>query len=89
MFNNNILTSTVADNLFLLKGEEILYPEYDVIDNKIIIYPPVDDVTSGYIDDSYYELHIGTGMKSFGGNSMLNERIILLYFMDKYIEYID
>ena len=83
VFNSTVQASTVANNIYLSKGDTIIYPEYDVIDNRVIIYPP----TNGYIADTDYELHIGTGVKSKGGNGMQAEKIILLYMLDEYYVY--
>jgi len=83
VFNSNVQASTVANNIYLSKDNSIIYPECDVIDNKIIVYPPND----GYIADTDYELHISTGVKSKGGNSMQSEKIVLLYMLDEYYVY--
>lgn len=83
VFNNNIQASTVANNIYLSKDDNIIYPKCDVIDNRVIISPP----TNEYTTDTDYELHIGTGVKSKGGNSMQSERIILIYILDEYYVY--
>lgn len=83
VFNSNVQANTVVNNIYLSKNNNIIYPECDVIDNKVIINAP----SEGYIDDTKYELHIGTGIKSEGGNSMQNEKIVLLYMLDEYYVY--
>lgn len=80
VFNSNVQATTVANNIYLSKDNNIIYPEYDVIDNRVIIYPP----TNGYINDTDYELHINTNVKSQGGNEMQSEKVILLYILDEY-----
>ncbi len=83
VFNSNVQASTIANNIYLLKDDNIIYPECDVMDNRVIVYPPTD----GYTADTDYELHISTSVKSKGGNSMQSEKIILLYILDKYYVY--
>ena len=83
VFSSNVQASTIANNIYLSKDNNIIYPECDVIDSKVIVYPPTD----GYTADTDYELHISTGVKSKGGNSMQSEKIVLLYMLDEYYVY--
>lgn len=83
VFNSNVQASTIANNIYFSKDDTIIYPEYDVIDNRVIVYPP----TNGYTADTDYELHISTGVKSMGGNSMQSEKVVLLYMLDEYYVY--
>lgn len=85
VFNSNVQANSVANNIYLTKDNKIIYPEYDVMGNKIILYPPND--TEGYETDTDYELHIGTSVKSKGGNTLQNEKVILLYMLDEYYVY--
>lgn len=84
VFNSNVQASTIANNIYLSKDDNIIYPEYDVIDNRVIVYPP----TNGYTANTDYELHISTGVKSKGGNSMQSEKNVLLYMLDEYYVYL-
>ena len=79
-FNSNIQENTVANNIYLAKNNTLIYPEYDVISNKIIIYPP----DTGYINDTNYEIHINDELISMGGNTIESDKTILLYILDDY-----
>lgn len=80
VFSSNVRAESVANNIYLSKDGRNIYPQCDVIDNKVIVgYPE-----NGYVPDTEYELHIGTDVKSNGGNSMQNEKVILLYMLGEY-----
>ena len=86
VFSSNVQADSVADNIYLIGPDnQMFYPEYNIFNNKITIYPP-DDIT-GYSDDTKYELHIDSSLKSQGGNLLSSDRTILLYILDEYYVY--
>lgn len=79
-FNSNLDADSVSGNLFLKAPDnQIITPEYSVNNKKITIYSPP---TAGYTDDVKYELHMGTPIKSLGGNHLSAEKIIYVYILD-------
>lgn len=87
VFNNNVQAESVAENISMLKPDEVtVYPKYKVVDNNIIVYSPNLEGFTEYETDVEYELNLSNAIKSAGGNSLKDNQKILLYFLGDYQE---
>ncbi len=80
VFSSNIQAESAANQIFLTKDDNTYYPNYEVSGNRITVSPPAN----GYTYDTDYELHIGSGIKSAGGNNMQAEKTVLIYMLGAY-----
>lgn len=80
VFNSDLKPSTVEKNVYFINPEGVLVEvECEIEENRIIIpYPG-----NGYEYDTKYELHIASGLRSVGGNSLCEDMVILVYILDE------
>lgn len=63
-FNSSICKETLKDNVYMISPEgDNLYLECEVEGARVVLLAP----ENGYEDDSKYELHIESGVRSLGG----------------------
>lgn len=84
-FNSNLQADSVSGNITLKTPDnQTIIPNYSASRNKITVYSPQ---TAGYADDAKYELHLGTPIKSLGGNHLSAEKVIYIYILDDFYVY--
>lgn len=84
-FNSNLQADSVLGNITLKTPDnQMIIPGYSASGNRITVYSPQ---TAGYADDTKYELHLGTPIKSFGGNHLSVEKVIYIYILDDFYVY--
>lgn len=82
-FNGKIDESTLQNSIYIKHNEDVFYPETELYgDNRIIIYPPDFDI--GYDTNTCYDIHIGTGLKTLGGNGFAEEKTVPFYILANY-----
>ena len=85
-FNSNLKADSLSGNIYIKTPENVIVtPDFDVADgNKIEVYSPEADGNSGYKKDRVYELHVGTQLKSMGGNHLSSEQTIYIYILNRF-----